>query len=85
MMAGYLPVEWRGKHVAVVWGGGSGNIEATVIDNNEGGLTVEVIREGERDKGDVRKAFIPWPAVRYVELLEEADEEDTEFRMERPW
>jgi hypothetical protein len=76
-MAGYLPFGWSENRVRVVFGSerGGSNIEATVVGDSEGGLTVEVAREEEQAEERVRRAFIPWYAVRYVELLEEPDED----------
>jgi hypothetical protein len=73
-MAGYLPDEWNGRRVSVVLGTG-GRFEAGLVDNNEGGINVEVVRrDSEEEPG--RRAFLPWTAVRYVELLEVPEEED---------
>jgi hypothetical protein len=70
----HLPRGWRGKRAVVVFdreeGGG---IEATLVSDNAGGLELEVV-EGEGEKQDIRKVFMPWSAVRYVELKEEPDE-----------
>ena len=52
-----------------------GRFEAGLVDNNEGGINVEVVRrDSEQEPG--RRAFLPWTAVRYVELLEVPEEED---------
>ncbi len=73
-MAGYLPDEWNGRRVSVVLVTG-GRFEAGLVDNNEGGINVEVVRrDSEQEPG--RRAFLPWTAVRYVELLEIPEEED---------
>ena len=66
-MAGYLPKEWNGKRVAVRFARGRG-FDARLVGNNAGGITVEPIEE------DARSAFVPWAAVRYVQLLEEPSE-----------
>jgi hypothetical protein len=69
-MRGYLPREWFNKHVAVVFEReGAGGIDAKLISDSEGGVFVEV-----GYSQDIRRLFMPWSAVRYVELLEEADE-----------
>jgi hypothetical protein len=69
-MAGYLPSGWVNKHVAVVFEReGSGGIDAKLISHSEGGIFVEL-----GYSQDTRRLFMPWSAVRYVELLEEADE-----------
>ncbi len=74
-MAGYLPKEWNGKRVAVRFVQGRG-FDARLVDNSAGGITVEPIREedaedSEAGEAGTRSAFVPWAAVRYVQLLEE--------------
>ena len=69
-MAEYLPTGWRGKRVAVLFNRqDAGGFEATLISDSAGGVTVDYT-EGE----STRPMFIPWPAVRYVELLEKPSE-----------
>ena len=70
-MAGYLPKEWNGKRVAVRFGRGRG-FDARLVGDNAGGITVEPINEDAEE--DARSAFVPWAAVRYVQLLEEPSE-----------
>lgn len=69
-MAEYLPRSWANKRVAVVIEGeGGGSFEANLVSDNAGGVIIEIV-EDER----TRILFIPWAAIRYVELLEEAGE-----------
>jgi hypothetical protein len=70
-LAGYLPKEWNGKRVAVRFGRGRG-FDARLVGDNAGGITVEPINEDAEE--DARSAFVPWAAVRYVQLLEEPSE-----------
>ena len=70
-MAGYLPKEWNGKRVAVRFARGRG-FDARLVSDNAGGITVEPIKEDGEES--VRSAFVPWSAVRYVQLLEEPSE-----------
>ena len=72
-MAGYLPKEWNGKRVAVRFGSGRG-FDARLVDNNAGGITVEAIKEEGAEEERPRSAFVPWAAVRYIQLLEEPGE-----------
>ena len=72
-MAGYLPKEWNGKRVAVRFARGRG-FDARLVDNNAGGITVEPIKEEDAEEERARSAFVPWAAVRYVQLLEEPSE-----------
>ena len=73
-MAGYLTDEWNGRRGSVVLGTG-GRFEAGLVDNNEGGINGEAVRrDNEQEPG--RRGFLPWTAVRYVELLEVPEEED---------
>ena len=76
-MAGYLSKEWNGQRIAVRFGSGRG-FDARLVDNNAGGITVESIKEeGTEAKPDhALRAFVPWAAVRYIQLLEEPDEPD---------
>jgi hypothetical protein len=67
-LAGYLPKEWNGKRVAVRFARGRG-FDARLVGDNAGGITVEPIKEE-----DARSAFVPWAAVRYIQLLEEPGE-----------
>jgi hypothetical protein len=73
-LAGYLPKEWNGKRVAVRFARGRG-FDARLVGDNAGGITVEPINEdAEDDEERARSAFVPWAAVRYVQLLEEPSE-----------
>ncbi len=71
-MAGYLPKEWNGKRVAVRFARGRG-FDARLVGDNAGGITVEPINE-DAEEESARSAFVPWAAVRYVQLLEEPSE-----------
>jgi hypothetical protein len=71
-LAGYLPKEWNGKRVAVRFARGRG-FDARLVDNNAGGITVEAINE-DAEEESARSAFVPWAALRYVQLLEEPSE-----------
>jgi hypothetical protein len=71
-LAGYLPKEWNGKRVAVRFTRGRG-FDARLVSDNAGGITVEPIKE-DAEEEDARSAFVPWAAVRYVQLLEEPSE-----------
>ena len=75
-MAGYLPKGWNGKRVAVRFVQGRG-FDARLVDNSAGGITVEPIREeedAEDSEAGTRSAFVPWAAVRYVQLLDDPGE-----------
>ena len=74
-MAGYLPKDWNGKRVAVRFARGRG-FDARLVGDNAGGLTVEPIKEedAEEEEEGARSAFVPWAAVRYIQLLEEPSE-----------
>ena len=73
-MAGYLPKEWNGKRVAVRFARGRG-FDARLVSDNAGGITVEPVKEDDEDDEErARSAFVPWAAVRYVQLLEEPSE-----------
>jgi hypothetical protein len=74
-MAGYLPKEWNGKRVAVRFARGRG-FDARLVGDNAGGLTVEPIKEEDEEDSEAgpRSAFVPWAAVRYIQLLEEPGE-----------
>ena len=71
-MAGYLPKEWNGKRVAVRFTRGRG-FDARLVGDNAGGITVEPIKE-DAEEDHARSAFVPWAAVRYIQLLEEPSE-----------
>jgi hypothetical protein len=71
-LAGYLPKEWNGKRVAVRFTRGRG-FDARLVSDNAGGITVEPINE-DAEEEDAQSAFVPWSAVRYVQLLEEPSE-----------
>ena len=75
-MAGYLPKEWNGKRVAVRFARGRG-FDARLVGDNAGGITVEPIKEEDAEEDEeerARSAFVPWAAVRYIQLLEEPSE-----------
>jgi hypothetical protein len=71
-LAGYLPKEWNGKRVAVRFARGRG-FDARLVGDNAGGITVEPINE-DAEEEHAQSAFVPWAAVRYVQLLEEPSE-----------
>jgi hypothetical protein len=56
----------------VRFGSGRG-FDARLVDNNAGGITVEPIEE-DAEEEHARSAFVPWAAVRYIQLLEEPSE-----------
>ncbi len=68
-MAGYLPKGWSGKRVAVLFESEGGRLEGRVTSESAAGVAINV-EEGQ----GVSKRFVPWSALRYVELLEEAGE-----------
>jgi hypothetical protein len=74
-LAGYLPKEWNGKRVAVRFARGRG-FDARLVGDNAGGITVEPVKEEEAQDEEerTRSAFVPWAAVRYIQLLEEPSE-----------
>ena len=72
-MAGYLPKEWNGRRVAVRFGSGRG-FDARLVSDNAGGITVEPVKEEDAEEEHARSAFVPWAAVRYIQLLEEPSE-----------
>jgi hypothetical protein len=74
-LAGYLPKEWNGQRVAVRFARGRG-FDARLVGDNAGGITVEPIKEedAESEEESARSAFVPWAAVRYIQLLEEPSE-----------
>ena len=72
-MAGYLPKEWNGKRVAVRFATGRG-FDARLVSDNAGGITVEPVKEEDAEEEHAQSAFVPWAAVRYVQLLEEPSE-----------
>jgi hypothetical protein len=72
-LAGYLPKEWNGKRVAVRFATGRG-FDARLVGDNAGGITVEPVKEEDAEEEHAQSAFVPWAAVRYVQLLEEPSE-----------
>jgi hypothetical protein len=92
-MAEYLPDDWNGKRVRV-WLGVGGGFEARLVDNNEGGMNIEGVREDPEER-PARRAFVPWAAVRFVELIqvpregsqqyEESQQADLDIQMGRAW
>jgi hypothetical protein len=73
-LAGYLPKEWNGKRVAVRFARGRG-FDARLVGDNAGGITVEPVKEDDEDEEEgARSAFVPWAAVRYIQLLDEPGE-----------
>jgi len=47
--------------------------DARLVGDNAGGITVEPVKE-DAEEEHARSAFVPWAAVRYVQLLEEPNE-----------
>ena len=70
-MAEFVPSTWHGKKVVVLFGqeGAGSSFVARLVNDSAGGIQLEIT-----DDQAVRKLFVPWSAIRYVELLEEAAE-----------
>jgi predicted kinase len=70
-VAEFVPSTWHGKKVVVLFGqeGGGSSFVARLVNDSAGGIHIEITEDQA-----VRKLFVPWSAVRYVELLEEAAE-----------
>jgi len=45
-----------------------------LVSDNAGGITVEPVKEEDAEEEHAQSAFVPWAAVRYVQLLEEPSE-----------
>jgi len=45
-----------------------------LVSGNAGGITVEPVKEEDAEEEHAQSAFVPWAAVRYVQLLEEPSE-----------
>jgi hypothetical protein len=45
-----------------------------LVSDNAGGITVEPIKEEDAEEESARSAFVPWAAVRYIQLLEDPSE-----------
>lgn len=72
-MPGPLPRGWKNKQVAVVWyPKQSGSLQGKLVNDFEEGVLLKVVG-GEYPDRDM---FIPWNSIRFVELAEEADEEE---------
>ena len=61
-MAAHLPEDWKHKRVAVYLEGV--HLEGRLLSDSGNALTIEAI-----DDQDVERIFVPWPSIRYVELL----------------
>jgi hypothetical protein len=81
-LAGYLPKEWNEKRITVRFARGRG-FDARLVGDNAGGLFVEPIKEEDAEGEHARRAFVPWAAVRYVQLLGDPGESG-ELRRARP-
>jgi hypothetical protein len=70
-VAEFVPSTWNGKNVVVLFGqeGGGSSFVAKLVNDSAGGIHIEITEDQA-----VRKLFVPWSAIRYVELLEEAGE-----------
>jgi hypothetical protein len=44
-----------------------------LVGDNAGGITVEPVKE-DAEEEHAQSAYVPWAAVRYVQLLEEPSE-----------
>ena len=71
-MTAYLPKGWLSKQVVVMFRP-EGSLKGSLFSWSEGGVFLHIV-EVER----TRKLFIPWSSIRYVELLEQADEGETD-------
>jgi hypothetical protein len=70
-MPGFLPRGWKNKRVSVLFERErGGSVDATLVNDNDGGVQLEMVEEQV-----VRRMFVPWVAVRYVELMEEPEEQ----------
>lgn len=77
-MTRHLPKGWIGKRVAVLFET-NGGFEGSLFNNNDGGVILDVVQDQR-----TRKLFIPWSSIRYVELLEEADERPPMQAVKKP-
>jgi hypothetical protein len=70
-VAEFVPSTWHGKQVVVLFGqeGAGSSFRARLVNDSAGGILIEITEDQA-----VRKLFVPWSAIRYVELLEEAAE-----------
>ena len=66
----YRLKDWIGKRVSVIFSSGDG-FEATFAHRVEDGVYIEIGAEQPEDSS--RVFFVPWSAIRHLELLEEAD------------
>ena len=71
-MAAHLPEDWISKRVAVYLEGV--HLEGRLISDSGNALTIEAI-----DDQDVERIFVPWPSIRYVELLWEPASSESQF------
>lgn len=73
----HLPREWVDKRVAVLFQRqGIAVLKAILTGDNDGGIFVEL-----REEQKVRKRFLPWSAVAYIELLEEVEKSRSGVRI----
>ena len=63
-MAAHLPEDWKHKRVAVHFEKGDEGLQGRLISDSGNALTIEAI-----DDRNVERIFVPWPSIRYVELL----------------
>jgi hypothetical protein len=75
-MAEYLPKGWSGKKVAVVFRS-EGGLTGSLIDHGEGGVVLQIV-----EKENTRTLFTPWSSIRYIELLEQAEDTSREHMIE---
>ncbi len=73
-MAAHLPEDWISKRVAVYLEGV--HLEGRLISDSGNALTIEAI-----DDRDVERIFVPWPSIRYVELLWEPASSESQSGM----
>ena len=75
MARGPFPPGWVNKRVTILLNTQGQRLWGKVTEDNEGGCVVELEGQGtpEEDFLSVRRVFIPWYAVRYIELLEEPE------------
>jgi hypothetical protein len=71
MVGEHYPSGWNDKQVSIDFIGGTSSLTGKVVDSTATGCVVELVPEGESRRSCARRIFLPWAAIRSIELLED--------------
>jgi hypothetical protein len=81
----HYPSGWNDKQVSIDFIEGTSSLTEKVVDSTATGCVVELVSEGEPRESRARRIFLPWAAIRSIELLEELHQRRRPPAVHRPF